>query len=84
MRGQEIVGIIMEYIHLALIGVIVLGAVFWISYVLIYQRLLGGKKRITKKEWFIGGTLTGYIIMVLGVTLFMRGSSDHGNIDFYF
>lgn len=73
MRLEEITGILSRYFELALIAVVVLGAVLVVGYFVVYRKLLGGKKRISIKRWLVGGMFTGYIIMVLGVTFLSRG-----------
>lgn len=78
MRLHEIMGIIRDNLYLGIVGVIALGAIIYIGYVVIYKRLLGGNKRFIKKQLFVGGLLVGYIIMVLGVTFLNRGSYFQG------
>ncbi|WP_339149063.1 MULTISPECIES: VanZ family protein [unclassified Sutcliffiella] len=73
MRLEEITGILSRYFELALIAVVVIGAVLAVGYFFVYRKLLGGKKRLSIKRWLVGGMFTGYIIMVLGVTFLSRG-----------
>lgn len=73
MRLEEITRILSQYFWLALIAVVVIGAVLVVGYFFVYRKLLGGKKRLSIKSWLVGGMFTGYIIMVLGVTFLSRG-----------
>ncbi|ETI69878.1 VanZ family protein [Neobacillus vireti] len=84
MRLQEIMGIVREYFFLALIAVIVLGLIFFIGYFIVYRKLFGGKKELTKKKILFGGMFTGYIIMVIGVTFLNRGSNYQGEMNLSF
>ncbi len=73
MRLEEITRILSQYFWLALTAVVVLGAVIFVGYFIVYRKLLGGKKRLSLQKWLVGGMFTGYIIMVLGVTFLSRG-----------
>lgn len=84
MRLQEIVGIVKEYFLLALIAVIVLGIIYFIGYFIVYRKLLGGKRKLLKKQLLFGGLFTGYVIMVLGVTFLNRSSHFQGGINLSF
>jgi glycopeptide antibiotics resistance protein len=77
MRLQEIIGILRENFFLALTALVVLGVIFFIGYFIVYRKLLGGKKRLQKKQLLIGGLLTGYVIMVIGVTFLNRVPNFH-------
>lgn len=84
MRGHEILGIIKEYIILGIIGVLSLGILGGIGYFLIYRKLLGGKKKFSIRQIIMGFAFTGYIIMVIGVTLLSRGEYFHGSVNLHF
>lgn len=81
MRLQEIIGIVREYFLLALIAVIVLGIIFFLGYFIVYRKLFGGKKRLSKKQLLLWGLFSGYVIMVMGVTFLNRGPNYQGGMD---
>lgn len=84
MSLQEIIGIIKGNFTLALAAVIVLGIVFFLGYVIIYRKLLSGKKRISKKQLLLTSLFIGYFIMVMGVTFLNRGSTYSGGVNLAF
>ncbi|MBS4202059.1 VanZ family protein [Bacillus sp. FJAT-49732] len=84
MRLQEIMSIVKEYFLLALIAVMVLGFIFFLGYFIVYRKLLGGKRRLSRKHLLLGGLFTGYVIMVIGVTFLNRDSSYPGGINVSF
>ena len=81
MRLQEIIGIVREYFLLALIAVAVLGILFCLGYFIVYKKKLGGKRSLSKSKFFLVSLLTGYVIMVMGVTFLSRGSNYQGSVD---
>lgn len=61
------------YLMLGIAGVIVLGILFWIGNGLIYQKLLGGEKRLKGTQILLGAVCFCYLIVVVGATLLSRG-----------
>ncbi|GIN72636.1 hypothetical protein J14TS2_31110 [Bacillus sp. J14TS2] len=84
MRLQEIIEIIKGNFTLAFTTVIVLGIVFFLGYVIIYRKLLGGKKRLSRKQLLFTSLFIGYFIMVMGVTFLNRGSTYSGGVNLAF
>ncbi|MFH0068900.1 VanZ family protein [Peribacillus sp. NPDC056705] len=84
MRLQEIIGIVREYFFLALIAVIVLGIILFLGYFIVNRKPFGEKKNFPKKQLFLGGLFTGYVIMVIGVTFLNRGANYQGGMDLSF
>ena len=84
MRLQEIIGIVNRYFFLALIVVLVLGIIFFLGYFIVYKKLFGGKKSLSKKQLLLVGLFIGYVIMVIGVTFLNRGSNYQGRMDLSF
>lgn len=84
MRVYEIMYYFKTYLLLGLFGLFILGSTGLLGYFIIYKKMLGGKKRISKKQVFIGSLFTIYIIMVIGITFLSRGSYFKGsaNLDF--
>jgi glycopeptide antibiotics resistance protein len=83
-RLQQIIGIVMDNFFLALLGVIVLGTIFLISYFIVYRKLFKGKKSLSMKQFIFGGLFAGYFIMVMGVTFLNRGPNFSGmNLSFF-
>lgn len=80
MRLQEIIEIVREYFLLAFIAVILLGILFFLGYFIVYKKLLGGKKSLSKRRLLFCGLFIGYLIMVIGVTFLNRGSNYEGRI----
>ncbi|CAG9620292.1 VanZ family protein [Sutcliffiella rhizosphaerae] len=79
MRIEEIIEIIGENFFLAFIAVVVLVILFYFGYFIVYRKLLGGNKKISKRQLLVGTMLMGYVIMVIGVTfLGSRGSNYQG------
>ncbi|MCJ7840053.1 VanZ family protein [Lederbergia sp. NSJ-179] len=81
MRLQEIIEIIRENFTLALVGVIVVGIIFFLGYFVVYRKLSGGRKRISKKQLVLTSLFIGYFIMVMGVTFLNRDSTYPGGVN---
>lgn len=75
---------IREIFYLGLLGVVAITIIGVLGYFLIYRKLMGGKKRLTKRELIVGAALIGYILMVIGVTLLNRGEGFPGRVNFHF
>ncbi len=84
MRIQDIIGTILDHFYLGLAGVLGLAVLGFIGYFLIYRKILGGKKRPSIRQVILGFALTGYIIMVMGVTLLGRGENFSGSVNIHF
>jgi len=84
MRVQEIISIVRDYFLLALIAVLILAVIFFLGYFIVYKKLSRGKKSLSKKQLFLVGLLTGYVIMVIGVTFLNRGSNYQGSMNLSF
>ena len=84
MRIHEVMYYLKTYLVLGVIGLLVLGFAGIFGYFIVYKKILGGKKSISKKQVLIGSLLTIYMIMVFGVTFLSRGSNFKGsmNLDF--
>lgn len=83
MRIDEIIRGLKEYIFLAIVGVIVLAVIFGVGYV-IYKKFLRGRKNITIKQIIMTGLISGYIIIVLAITILNRVSGIYGNVNLHF
>ena len=81
MRLEEIIGIVRGYFSMALIALIALGIIFFLAYLIVYKKVLRGKKSLPKKRVLLLGMFIGYVIMVIGVTFLNRGSNFHGGVD---
>src|SRR5690606_33513838 len=84
MRLQEIIGILKENFTLALGAVIVVGICFFLGYVIVYRKLMGGKKRLSKKQLLLTSLFIGYFMMVIGVTFLNRNSHYPGGVNLAF
>lgn len=80
MRVEEIIGIVKNYFFLALIAIIVLGIIFLLLYFIVYKKLLGGKKSLSKTRLLLVGLFISYVLMVIGVTFMNRGSNFQGEM----
>jgi glycopeptide antibiotics resistance protein len=84
MRLQEIISTVREYFFLALIAVIFLGIIFFLGYFIVYKKIFGGKKNLSKKQLLLGGLFISYIIMVIGVTFLNRGANYQDRMELSF
>lgn len=84
MRISEIIGIIKMNFLLGLIVVFMLSIVISIGYFVVYKKIIGGSRKINKRQVIIGTLFIGYIIMVIGVTFLNRRSGIYGNVNFHF
>lgn len=84
MRIDEIMYYFKTYLVFGVLGLFILGFIGILGYFVMYKKMLGGKKSISKKQVIFGGLFTIYMIMVIGVTFLSRGSYYKGsaNLDF--
>ena len=78
MRISEIVGLLKEYIVLGIVAIIFLGLLFFIGYKIVYQKILKGKKTISRKNMLLYGISICYAIIVFGAVFLSRGGSYYG------
>lgn len=83
MRISEIVGLLKKYIVLGIVAIIFLGLLFFIGYKIIYQKILKGKKTISKKNMLLYGISICYAIIVFGAVFLSRGGSYYGIANFH-
>ncbi|WP_210340933.1 VanZ family protein [Alkalicoccobacillus gibsonii] len=81
MTADTIFSLIKDHFTTSLMGIIMLALLFSIAYFLVYKKLLRGTASISIKPTIVTFMLVGYILMVLGVTVFSRGSYYAGSID---
>lgn len=81
MRLQEIINIATEYFPLALVAVIALGFILFVTYFIVYKKVLKGKKHLPIKRVILLGLFIGYVVMVIGVTFLNRGPDRFSGID---
>lgn len=84
MRIHEVMYYVKTYFVLGVIGLFILGFTGVFGYFVVYKKILGGKRRISKKQLIIGCLFTIYMIMVLGVTFLSRGSHFKGSVNLNF
>lgn len=82
MTIDEVLRIIKDNIYLGIAGAIVLSLVIGVGYFVIYRKLLKGKKKINAKQAFMTFLISGYLIMVAGVTFLNRGAGIYGGFNF--
>lgn len=68
---------------IALINVIGLSILYYIAF-LIYKKVFHGKKNLTKKQWAVLVLISGWLFVVLGLTVFSRGANFTGSINITF
>lgn len=73
MRIRDIVSLGKSYMLLGLIVSGIVAAVFLFGYVVVYQKALRGKKRLSKGNVIWGIVFFCYLMVVLGATLMDRG-----------
>lgn len=83
MRIDEIISSLKEYIFLAIVGVIILAVIIGIGYI-VYKKFLKGRKNITIKQMIMTGLISGYIIIVLAITILNRVSGIYGSVNLHF
>lgn len=82
MRIDVLIGMLQEYIFLALLGIILLALLIGLGY-FIYKKIFHGKKSIVIRNIVMLFLFIGYLIVVLSVTFFGRHSS-HSQINLHF
>ena len=83
MRISEIVQLLKEYIILGIVAIIFLGLLFFIGYKIIYQKILKGKKTISRKNMLLYGITICYAIIVFGAVFLSRGGGYYGEANFH-
>lgn len=79
MTFSEITEMLRQYFIVACAGVILLIALFWIGYFLIYRKLMKGRRKLVISKAVIFFLLTGYIFTVLYATFFNRAGHYLGS-----
>lgn len=68
---------------IAIIGVVGLSILYYIVFS-IYKKMFRGTKNLTKKQWIVLILISGWLFVVLGLTIFSRGASFAGSINITF
>lgn len=68
---------------IAIIDVIGLSILYYIAF-LIYKKVFHGKKNLTKQQWAVLVLISGWLFVVLGLTVFSRGENFTGSINITF
>ncbi len=68
---------------IAIIDVIGLSILYYIAF-FIYKKVFQGKRNLTKKQWIVLVLISGWLIVVLGLTTFSRGANFTGSINISF
>lgn len=84
MRISEIISIIKMNFIFGFIVIFVLSIIMSIGYFVVYKKIIGGSKKVNKRQVIISTLFIGYIIMVIGVTFLNRRSGIYGNVNFHF
>ncbi|MCM2676891.1 VanZ family protein [Alkalicoccobacillus plakortidis] len=82
MTADFIFSTLKDYFLLALLALIALSILFFILYYVVYRKLLGRDKRLSKKQMLVSSMFVGYVIMVIGVTIIDRGAHFNSQTDF--
>lgn len=72
MRVRDIILFLKDYIVLGIVLLIFIGILFYIGYKIIYQKLMKGKKRISKKKILLYGISICYFAVVFGAVFLNR------------
>lgn len=72
---------LLKYGLLALAAVVVLAVVYAIAF-LIYRKILHGTKSLSIKQWIVFVFISGWFVLVLGLTTISRGANYTGSINF--
>ena len=72
MRVRDIILFLKDYIVLGIVLLIFIGIFFYIGYKIIYQKLMKGKKRISKKKILLYGISICYFAVVFGAVFLNR------------
>jgi len=81
MSANDIIGIVVDNLTMALMAIISISIIFFLTYFFIYKKLLKGTKTLSIKTLIKVFLLTGYMLMVLGVTFFNRHEFYNGGVD---
>lgn len=76
-----IVSTVLKYGLFALAIVAVLAAFYAIAF-LIYRKVLHGTKSLSKRQWIILVLISGWFVLVLGLTTLSRGANYTGSVNF--
>jgi len=74
MRIVDIIHLLKEYILLGGIVLLLAGTAFFIGYKVIYQKIMKGEKRITKRKMALYGITILYLAIVFGAVFLNRAS----------
>ena len=72
MRIRDIILFLKDYIILGIVLLIFIGILFYIGYKIIYQKLIKGKKKISKKKILLYGISICYFAVVFGAVFLNR------------
>ncbi|MHC1721679.1 MAG: VanZ family protein [Aminipila sp.] len=78
---SQIFWMLKQYLVFALLGVDFLAILFYISYFIVYRKLLKGQKKINLKSACIVAAFVCYLLMVLYATLFSRESMGYCSVN---
>ena len=82
MRISDIFNFLKEYLALGILGVLIIGLLFFIGYKIIYQKLLHGKKKIKYKKLILCGISICYFSVIFGA-VFLNRSNVYGIINLH-
>lgn len=84
MRLDEIFRTLGSDIFLGIAGIILLYALFFVGYFVIYRKILKGSKKISHRQMIMVALMTGYLIVIIGITLLGRVQGMYGRVNFHF
>ncbi|HAQ40227.1 MAG TPA: hypothetical protein DCM73_04895 [Clostridiales bacterium] len=84
MRLDEIFRTLGSDIFLGIAGIILLYALFGIGYFIIYRKILKGSKKISRRQMIMTALITGYLIIIIGITLLGRVQGVYGRVNLHF
>lgn len=83
MRIDEIIGMLQEYIILAVAGLLAMAVIMGTGYFVVYKKILRGRKSIAVKDMVMLSLLAGYLIVVISIT-FLQRNSFYGQVNLHF
>lgn len=83
MRIDEIIGMLQEYIFLAVAGLLAMAVIMGTGYFFVYKKVLRGRKSMAVKDMVMLSLLAGYLIVVISIT-FLQRNSFYGQVNLHF
>ncbi|WP_130861339.1 VanZ family protein [Bacilliculturomica massiliensis] len=83
MRFDEVAGMLREHFMLALAGTLLLACCFLAGYFIVYRKWMKGRRELTAGRALLWFLFAGYLLMVLGLTLFSRGRYSAGGTNLH-